>query len=252
MRHRKEQLQIVLVTSGGTTVPLEKNTVRFLDNFSTGSRGSKSVECFLEEKHAVIFLYRASSVQPSAQLKELLSKDILRSQNTQKCDDGYTSTVQLSASESAAADRLPSIYGRSTRNSEVQIVTRCHRGGRFGDGSFPGAQAEPAGSGDFQRVRVGVGRSDECGSIVQVERSLVAAMTAMHRAFLIPDARFVISASRIKGIMICTARPTTLLELEEDEERASLSPPCDDTHLRGSAPWGIEPWNQRGKREASE
>jgi phosphopantothenate-cysteine ligase len=35
---------IVLVTSGGTTVPLEKNTVRFIDNFSTGDRGSTSAE----------------------------------------------------------------------------------------------------------------------------------------------------------------------------------------------------------------
>jgi phosphopantothenate-cysteine ligase len=35
---------IVLVTSGGTTVPLEHNTVRFVDNFSAGTRGSTSVE----------------------------------------------------------------------------------------------------------------------------------------------------------------------------------------------------------------
>eukprot|EP00041_Stephanoeca_diplocostata_P007735 m.111754 g.111754 ORF g.111754 m.111754 type:complete len:90 (+) comp17010_c0_seq2:97-366(+) len=36
--------RIVVVTSGGTTVPLEKNTVRFLDNFSTGNRGAASAE----------------------------------------------------------------------------------------------------------------------------------------------------------------------------------------------------------------
>lgn len=35
---------IALVTSGGTTVPLEKQTVRFLDNFSTGNRGALSAE----------------------------------------------------------------------------------------------------------------------------------------------------------------------------------------------------------------
>lgn len=35
---------IVLVTSGGTTVPLEQNTVRFVDNFSAGNRGATSVE----------------------------------------------------------------------------------------------------------------------------------------------------------------------------------------------------------------
>lgn len=35
---------IALVTSGGTTVPLEKNTVRFIDNFSHGERGALSAE----------------------------------------------------------------------------------------------------------------------------------------------------------------------------------------------------------------
>ena len=37
--------RVVVVTSGGTTVPLERNTVRFIDNFSTGSRGAHSAEC---------------------------------------------------------------------------------------------------------------------------------------------------------------------------------------------------------------
>lgn len=32
---------------GGTTVPLEKNTVRFIDNFSSGARGAASAEHFL-------------------------------------------------------------------------------------------------------------------------------------------------------------------------------------------------------------
>lgn len=36
--------EIVLVTSGGTAVPLEKRPVRFLDNFSTGNRGALSAE----------------------------------------------------------------------------------------------------------------------------------------------------------------------------------------------------------------
>ncbi|OTF72513.1 hypothetical protein BLA29_009374 [Euroglyphus maynei] len=36
--------KIILITSGGTTVPMEHNTVRFIDNFSAGTRGSASVE----------------------------------------------------------------------------------------------------------------------------------------------------------------------------------------------------------------
>jgi phosphopantothenate-cysteine ligase len=44
--------------SGGTTVPLEHNTVRFVDNFSAGTRGSASAEYFLEKSYVVIFIYR--------------------------------------------------------------------------------------------------------------------------------------------------------------------------------------------------
>ena len=56
--------------------------MRFIDNFSTGSRGSKSVECFLEDKYAVIFMHRKGSIEPFAQLKELLTKG-----QTQTSDD---------------------------------------------------------------------------------------------------------------------------------------------------------------------
>ena len=44
--------KIVLVTSGGTTVPFERNTVRFIDNFSAGTRGSSSAEHFLAAGYA--------------------------------------------------------------------------------------------------------------------------------------------------------------------------------------------------------
>ena len=37
----------VIVTSGGTSVPLEKNTVRSVENFSSGTRGAISAEEFL-------------------------------------------------------------------------------------------------------------------------------------------------------------------------------------------------------------
>jgi phosphopantothenate-cysteine ligase len=63
--HMKEKDQnIVLITSGGTIAPLEHNTVRFVDNFSAGSRGSASAEYFLENGYAVIFLFRTKSLEP--------------------------------------------------------------------------------------------------------------------------------------------------------------------------------------------
>lgn len=56
--------KIVLVTSGGTSVPLENNTVRFIDNFSAGTRGASSAEQFLFKGYKVIFLHREFSLQP--------------------------------------------------------------------------------------------------------------------------------------------------------------------------------------------
>ena len=58
--------RIAVVTSGGTTVPLERNTVRFIDNFSTGNRGAALTERFLAEGYAVIFVHRTGSAFPFA------------------------------------------------------------------------------------------------------------------------------------------------------------------------------------------
>ncbi|KAJ1144277.1 hypothetical protein NDU88_010578 [Pleurodeles waltl] len=63
-RHGAESRRVVLVTSGGTKVPLESRTVRFLDNFSSGWRGAVSAESFLEAGYAVIFLHRHRSMSP--------------------------------------------------------------------------------------------------------------------------------------------------------------------------------------------
>jgi phosphopantothenate-cysteine ligase len=63
-RHVEANRRVVLVTSGGTTVPLEAQTVRFIDNFSAGTRGATSAEYFLEQGYAVIFLHRQYSLLP--------------------------------------------------------------------------------------------------------------------------------------------------------------------------------------------
>ena len=56
--------KIVLITSGGTSVKLEKNTVRSIENFSTGTRGALCAEYFLENDYYVIFLHRKSTKLP--------------------------------------------------------------------------------------------------------------------------------------------------------------------------------------------
>jgi phosphopantothenate-cysteine ligase len=63
-RHAHDGRRVVLVTSGGTTVPLETQTVRFIDNFSAGTRGATSAEYFLQNGYAVIFLHRQFSLLP--------------------------------------------------------------------------------------------------------------------------------------------------------------------------------------------
>ena len=50
--------RIAVVTSGGTAVPLEHHTVRYVDNFSSGRRGAKSAEEFLGAGYAVVFITR--------------------------------------------------------------------------------------------------------------------------------------------------------------------------------------------------
>nr|XP_046239339.1 phosphopantothenate--cysteine ligase [Scatophagus argus] len=62
--HATAGRRVVLITSGGTKVPLESRTVRFLDNFSSGRRGASSAEYFIESGYAVIFLHRHRSLYP--------------------------------------------------------------------------------------------------------------------------------------------------------------------------------------------
>eukprot|EP00526_Cylindrotheca_closterium_P012859 CAMPEP_0113623300 /NCGR_PEP_ID=MMETSP0017_2-20120614/11978_1 /TAXON_ID=2856 /ORGANISM="Cylindrotheca closterium" /LENGTH=438 /DNA_ID=CAMNT_0000533229 /DNA_START=1939 /DNA_END=3255 /DNA_ORIENTATION=+ /assembly_acc=CAM_ASM_000147 len=64
LRHETHHRPIAIVTSGGTAADLELNSVRCLDNFSTGLRGAISVEEFLKRGYAVIHLWRVGSASP--------------------------------------------------------------------------------------------------------------------------------------------------------------------------------------------
>lgn len=64
VRHASHHRPVALVTSGGTAADLEVNSVRCLDNFSTGLRGAISVEEFLKRGYAVIHLTRKGSASP--------------------------------------------------------------------------------------------------------------------------------------------------------------------------------------------
>lgn len=64
--HAAHHRPIAVVSSGGTACDLEINSVRCLDNFSTGLRGALSVEEFLKRGYAVIHLWRKGSASPFA------------------------------------------------------------------------------------------------------------------------------------------------------------------------------------------
>jgi phosphopantothenate-cysteine ligase len=64
MRGKYEKAKFVLITSGGTSIPLERKTVRSIENFSTGQRGATSAEFFLKNGYFVIFMARDRSLKP--------------------------------------------------------------------------------------------------------------------------------------------------------------------------------------------
>ncbi|SOV74134.1 phosphopantothenoylcysteine synthetase, putative [Plasmodium sp. gorilla clade G3] len=71
--------KIILITSGGTKVPLEKIEIRNIDNFSTGKRGTLICEYFLKINKKVIFLHRKGSYIPfEYHLKDLAKMDNLK------------------------------------------------------------------------------------------------------------------------------------------------------------------------------
>jgi len=66
---------VVIVTSGGTSVPLEKNTVRSVENFSSGTRGALSAEEFLRQSDNALIIY-FHRIRPSSKMPFSASIDI--------------------------------------------------------------------------------------------------------------------------------------------------------------------------------
>ncbi|KAM0684282.1 hypothetical protein MDAP_000050 [Mitosporidium daphniae] len=65
---------LALICSGPTAVPLEQNTIRLLDNISTGQRGAVSAEYFLAMGYYVIFFHRTNTKLPF--IRQVTSEDI--------------------------------------------------------------------------------------------------------------------------------------------------------------------------------
>lgn len=116
------QSRFVLITSGGTSVPLEKNTVRFIDNFSRGTRGAASAEKFLEHGYAVIYLYRQQTLEPfyrhfntKQTFEELAICSSLRQNNKKNLVD----ELSLQADEKKKDSLLDGLFTRLERVFEA-------------------------------------------------------------------------------------------------------------------------------------
>eukprot|EP00474_Spongospora_subterranea_P009749 CRZ10207.1 hypothetical protein [Spongospora subterranea] len=101
--------RLALVTSGGTRVPIERNTVRFIDNVSTGYRGASLAQFFAESgQYAVIFLSRTGSCQPwTCQLPFLDQCNLL-----DKLSESQQSSLSLLESERPIFQKTIQNYNR--------------------------------------------------------------------------------------------------------------------------------------------
>nr|XP_018630168.1 phosphopantothenate--cysteine ligase 2-like isoform X2 [Nicotiana tomentosiformis] len=98
--------RVVCVTSGGTTVPLEKRCVRYIDNFASGHRGAASTEYFLMAGYSVIFLYRRGTCQPFCSLlpdDPLLECLSVADDSNIEADPLHAETVKRAITETRAA-----------------------------------------------------------------------------------------------------------------------------------------------------
>ncbi|CAD5122945.1 DgyrCDS11340 [Dimorphilus gyrociliatus] len=114
--HENSNRKIVLITSGGTTVPLESRTVRFIDNFSAGTRGSSSAEHFLKNDYAVVFLHRKGSLEPFK--RSLPPRDFLEALTVTKDD-----VVQVKPSYCSFIKKL--LYEYEKCKNEKLLLSIC-------------------------------------------------------------------------------------------------------------------------------
>ncbi|MDP2438115.1 MAG: phosphopantothenoylcysteine decarboxylase [archaeon] len=113
---------IALVTSGGTTVPLEKNTVRFIDNFSGGNRGSASAEYFLEKGYSVLFIHRKNSLKPYSR-HLLLAADLGDFLNYLEHAPGEGGHVRVKEGVASQVSHLLTLHNRAQQTESLLCET---------------------------------------------------------------------------------------------------------------------------------
>ncbi|KAK7194533.1 phosphopantothenate--cysteine ligase [Novymonas esmeraldas] len=76
-RTRRDCPGVAFITSGGTTVPLEVNAVRFITNFSSGGRGAYLVETLAERGWACVLLHHRTATMPFRRFIDVLPTEQL-------------------------------------------------------------------------------------------------------------------------------------------------------------------------------
>ncbi|KPA79706.1 hypothetical protein ABB37_05472 [Leptomonas pyrrhocoris] len=102
---------IAFVTSGGTTVPLEVNAVRFITNFSSGGRGAHLVEALAERGWACVLMHHRTAVMPFRRVLDSMSAAEL----FDVMSPNASSTAAADSPKAAEARRMAELHHR-TRN----------------------------------------------------------------------------------------------------------------------------------------
>ncbi|KAF8606272.1 phosphopantothenate-cysteine ligase [Ceratobasidium sp. AG-I] len=122
-RSLSEGRKVVLITSGGTTVPLELHVVRFLDNFSAGTRGATSAEYFLKAGYAVIFLHRQFSLQPFSRHYSHTTNPFLDFLELHPSTDGNQPNITVAPSKRAELAEVLAAYQEVQRARTLHSLT---------------------------------------------------------------------------------------------------------------------------------
>ncbi|GBL97578.1 Phosphopantothenate--cysteine ligase [Araneus ventricosus] len=116
--HVSMENNIVLITSGGTSVPLEHSTVRFVDNFSAGTRGASSAEYFLRAGYAVIYMHREKALEPF--FRHIAPSELFDSSVPCKNNDG-TSSIKV---EGSVCDKLVPLLNEYKKIQEKKMLLK--------------------------------------------------------------------------------------------------------------------------------
>lgn len=98
---------VAFITSGGTTVPLEVNAVRFITNFSSGGRGAYFVETLAERGWACVLMHHRTAVMPFRRVLDAMTTADLFEVVMPTCESSTT------AAGAAAAAQMCKVYHRT-------------------------------------------------------------------------------------------------------------------------------------------